>query len=134
MVQLVAKAPGRHGAAVPRYHQPLPTTKYGQHSQLVQPAAGRKPYPTVKHTKALSPYNVQPYQIPYEGLPKKHIADSIVPTYSGKSLVPQPYGTRKFTKVVEKTHAIRQETPNLKHFTENYSPEDGFAFGAEKFY
>jgi hypothetical protein len=133
VVQLVAKAPGRQGA-VPRYHQPLPTTKYGQHSQLVQPATGRKPYPTVKHTKALNPYNVQPYQVPYEGLPRKQIADSIVPSYSGKSLAPQPYGTRKFTKVVEKTQAIRQESPGLKHFTENYNPDEGFAFGAEKFY
>jgi hypothetical protein len=49
-------------------------------------------------------------------------------------VVPQPYGTRKFTKVIEKTQAIRQETPNLKHFTENYQPQEGFTFGAEKFY
>jgi hypothetical protein len=49
-------------------------------------------------------------------------------------VVPQPYGTRKFTKVVEKTHAIRQESPSLKHFTEQYKPDEGFPFGAEKFY
>jgi hypothetical protein len=95
----------------------------------------KKPYPSVKHIKAISPYTVQqPYQAPYEGIQRKYIADSIVPAYSGKSVVPQPYGTRKFTKVVEKTQAIRQETPSLKQFTENYQPHEGFTFGAEKFY
>jgi hypothetical protein len=100
----------------------------------VQPAAIKKPYPSVKHIKALNPYNVQPYQAPYDGLARKHIADSIVPAYTGKSLVPQPYGTRKFTKVIEKTQAIQHDSPSLKQFTENYQPGDGFSFGAEKFY
>jgi hypothetical protein len=120
---------------VPHYREPLPTSKHGL-SKLAQTTAGKKYYPTTKHSQALSPYNVQPYQSRFtEIIPRKQTAGPIVPAYSGEVAGPPRSRTTQYTaKSFQHSPSVREKTVTLKYFTEKYKPDEGFTFGAEKFY
>jgi len=111
---------------------PPPTPKYS----LGQPTAGHKSYVTSKHKKVPSQYNVLPYHGLYsENLPKKYTTDIILPAYTPQGGVTPNFGARKYTAgLVQQTPSIKQGSEKLKHFTEQYRPEEGFGFGAEGTY
>lgn len=122
---------------VARYNEPVPAIKQGLYSHLALTPTAKKVYPTTKHTKVLTPYNAQPYQAHYtEDISTKELAGLVVPAYSGQGTVSPHSGTAaKYTaKLAQYTPSRRQHSAGLKHLTEKYKPDEGFAFGAEKFY